>query len=123
MAKILIADDDAELRVVLLSMLGDQHDVTVATDGREALERLERDDYDVAILDWMMPGLDGTDVVRSLRNPENPNRDLPVIVVTAKSDRQAREASYRAGADSFMTKPFDQQELLSLVNLHLLQPA
>ncbi len=120
MARILVVDDDAEFRNLVASLLGADHEVEIAADGAEALDRLAGEDIDLVIIDWIMPGVDGPTVVRTLRQPENAYRDLPVIMVTSKYDRDARELSFRAGADSFIPKPFDPVSLNSMVQLHLM---
>ncbi len=117
---ILIAEDDpisCRLLEVTLSKYG--HGVIVTTDGSEALERLSRDDAPrLAILDWMMPNLDGLTVCRRLR--EHPSgRSTYIILLTARGDKKDVVAGLESGADDYITKPFDRDELQARVNVGL----
>ncbi len=108
--RILIVDDEAmnrELLQDLMSSLG--YECETASDGFEALVKLELD-VDLVLLDVMMPGLDGYDVARRIR--ENPaTRDLPIVMVTALSNKEDRIRAIEAGANDFINKPIDKAEL------------
>ncbi|MDX1659970.1 MAG: response regulator [Nitriliruptorales bacterium] len=111
MARVLVCDDAPDIRELLSIVLGDDHDVTTAEDGRECLDRLDADDsFDALVLDVMMPEVDGFEVLRQLRL-ENRWRDLPVIMLTAKVDESSYMTGYRLGADAYVSKPFDPVDL------------
>ncbi len=110
--KVLMAEDDAVSRRVLetiLVKLG--YSVTAVSDGAAAWDLLQRPDAPkLAILDWMMPGLDGVDVCRRLR--EHPTAEPTyVILLTAKADKNSVVVGLDSGADDYLTKPFDREEL------------
>ena len=113
-ATILVVDDlpqNVRLMEAVLSPRG--YRVASATSGREALERVASDPIDLVLLDILMPGMDGYEVCRSLRD-EPATRFLPVVMITASGDQQ-KVAATEAGADDFIAKPFDQSELLARV--------
>jgi class 3 adenylate cyclase len=114
-AKILVVDDtpnNVKLLADLLAAKG--YDVTRAVSGAEALERVDRERPDLVLLDVMMPGMNGYEVCRKIR--ENPaTAVLPVVMVTALDPAQERIKGLEAGADDFLTKPINQAELLARV--------
>jgi two-component system, cell cycle response regulator len=110
--RILIADDDAVSRRILKKFLTKwNYDVTEASDGTSALQVLEGDDAPrLAVLDWMMPGMEGVQICRLIRErPERPY--LYLLLLTARSEKQDLLNALRLGADDYLTKPFDAQEL------------
>jgi diguanylate cyclase (GGDEF)-like protein len=111
-AKILIADDGAVSRSLLRSLLDEWgYEVTEARDGVAALKELQNPDAPkIAILDWMMPGLNGTDVVQKLREAKADSYTY-VLLLTARTDKSDILAGLDSGADDYLTKPFDSQEL------------
>jgi len=113
--KILVVDDHPSNRmtaVALLSMEG--YEVLEAENGIAALESIVSSDPDLILLDVMMPGMDGFEVCRRLKQDEQ-TRLIPIIFVTALDDRRARLKGIEAGGDDFLTKPFDQLELSARV--------
>ncbi len=110
--RILIAEDDRVSRHVLLTMLVKWgYDVVAAQDGLQALEELQKPDAPpVALLDWMMPGLDGFEVVKRARRTR-PLTPTYFILLTARAAKEDMIAALEAGADDYVTKPFDQNEL------------
>lgn len=109
--KILIAEDDASLRRVLSVTLEKSGcHVDAVGDGADALEYLRGSEYDGAILDIMMPKLDGLQVLTTIRQEKNP---VPVLLLTAKSEIEDRVAGLDLGANDYLTKPFDLRELLA----------
>ena len=112
-ATVLVVEDDSALRQFLCTALSDEFDVTGAVSGEEAVELARRLKPDVVLLDVMLPGLSGLDVVREIRSDAD-LKDTPVLVMTAFSDIEPGHA-VEAGADRFLTKPFDLQELTAAV--------
>ncbi|MBK7584023.1 MAG: response regulator transcription factor [Myxococcales bacterium] len=108
--RILLIDDDARLSRFLASYL-EQNDVKLshAKDGVEGLARLQADAFDAVLLDVMMPGLDGLEVLRRLRQTSR----LPVIMLTARGDESDRVVGLELGADDYIPKPFSPRELLA----------
>jgi DNA-binding response OmpR family regulator len=116
--RILVAEDDPVSQLRLVAHLETwQHEPVVTTDGNAAWEALQQKDAPaLAILDWMMPGLDGPDVCRRARGRAAPP-PLYVILLTARRDRQDTIEGLDAGADDFVTKPFDAAELRARVGV------
>jgi CheY-like chemotaxis protein len=116
MGRILVVDDEPD--VLLLCRLNLQqrgHEMLEAPDGSRALE-LARDRHpDVIVLDLMLPGMSGYDVLEALQRDEGTS-DIPVLVLTAKSLRADRERSHGLGASAFLTKPFLPNELCEMVD-------
>ena len=109
---ILIVDDDPRLAALVSEYLGEAgFRVSVAPDGRNALERLAHDPYDAVILDLMLPDIDGLEVCRRLRG----TADTPVLMLTARGDAMDRVVGLELGADDYLPKPFEPRELLARV--------
>lgn len=114
--KILVADDEAEIRDVLrLYLEKDGYEVAEAADGAEAMERLRKEKPDLAILDVMMPGLDGYRVLRNIREDNN----IPVIMLSAKDTDSDKILGLDMGADDYITKPFAPLEAVARVNSNI----
>ena len=117
-ARVLVADDDLISRKRLESLLRKRgYEVTSATDGLEALAVLEAiDSPSIAILDWMMPGLDGIEICRRIRQtPELSG--IYVLLLTGRASRADLVAGLDAGADDYMIKPIDTEELRARVQV------
>jgi phosphoserine phosphatase RsbU/P len=117
--KILIAEDDPVSRrflEVTLAKWG--YEVVSTSDGNEAWEAFQREAPTIAVLDWMMPGIDGAEVCRRARAVETPTPTY-VIMLTAKSEKQDVVAGLCAGADDYITKPFDRHELHARIKVGL----
>jgi DNA-binding response OmpR family regulator len=112
--RILIADDNSVFQNVLHAMLKQWgYDVVVASDGDEAWRFLQADDAPrLAILDWMMPGLDGIEVCRRVRATRSIT-DTYILILTAKTHSKDLAGAMEAGADDYVTKPFNSAELRS----------
>ena len=112
MTRILIVEDEpAILDAVAYTLRGEGYEVETAEDGERALEEARRQDYDLLILDLMLPKLSGTELLRRLR----PASALPVIVLTAKTAETDRVLGLEIGADDYVTKPFSMAELVGRV--------
>lgn len=118
MARILVVDDDAAIRDLVTVILADEHEVTAAQDGAEALELLESQGaqgaVDAVVLDVMMPKVDGFEVLRRLR-ARRATRELPIIMLTARSREDDHLEGFSSGADAYITKPFEPSELATTV--------
>lgn len=115
MARILVCDDDPGIRDLLAVTLDLDHDVRLAVNGRDAVDQLTADpSVDLAVLDVMMPELDGFETLEALRSmPEL--QDVAVIMLSARVSEQDYLRAYRAGADEYVTKPFDPEWLEAVV--------
>lgn len=111
--RILLAEDEVALNKALSKIL-ERNNYTVDSvyDGEEALSYLSSDLYDLLLLDIMMPKLDGIEVLKSIRKNK---KTVPVIMLTAKSQREDKIEGLDLGADDYVTKPFDTEELLARI--------
>ena len=116
MRRILVADDDADIRLMLtINLQAEGFHVTQASDGDEARDLVRSTMPDLVVLDVMMPGRDGLDVLASLKaNPTT--RDIPVVLLTARASDKDVWAGWQSGADYYLTKPFDIIELLRFID-------
>jgi DNA-binding response OmpR family regulator len=109
---VLLVEDEVELaRIVARELHTAGFEVRQVTDGESALETLATDTPDVVILDWMLPGIDGLEVLRRLRQTSA----LPVLMLTARSEEVDRVIGLEVGADDYLTKPFGPRELIARV--------
>ena len=107
--KILVVDDEKLIvKGIKFSLEQDGMDIDVAYDGEEALELIKKNDYDLAVLDVMLPKMDGLQVCREVREFSQ----MPIIMVTAKGEDMDKILGLEYGADDYMTKPADEEELL-----------
>jgi DNA-binding response OmpR family regulator len=114
--RILVADDDGDIRdLVVFKLTQAGYDVEAVQDGAAALQSIEASPPRLAILDVMMPGLSGIDVLRKVRADER-LKDLEVILLTAKSRDIDVDAGFATGASDYVIKPFSPRELLHRVN-------
>ena len=116
MSKILIVEDEetiADLEKDYLELSG--FEVEVANDGDSGLEKALQEEYDLLILDLMLPGVDGFEICRKVRDEKN----TPIIMVSAKKDDIDKIRGLGLGADDYMTKPFSPSELVARVKAHL----
>ena len=113
--RVLLAEDEANIAEsisFLLQRAG--FEVTVESDGRRALDAVMAETPDVLVLDVMLPGLDGYEILRKLRADPR-GETLPVLMLTAKGQREDREMALKCGANLFITKPFSNAEIVSAV--------
>jgi two-component system, OmpR family, phosphate regulon response regulator OmpR len=110
---LLVVDDDTRIRTLLSKYLsGNGFRVTVASTAAEARRKLAGLDFDLIVLDVMMPGETGVELTRSLRA----EKDVPILMLTALSETGSRITGLEAGADDYMPKPFDPRELILRIN-------
>lgn len=120
MSKILIVEDDKALSHVLSEGLkADHHSVEVAYDGSEAMERVLQYLYDLIILDWELPFINGVSLCEQFRAKGG---HAPVLMLTARSKIDDKEAGFDAGVDDYLTKPFELRELKSRIKALLRRP-
>jgi PAS domain S-box-containing protein len=117
-ARVLIADDNPDMRAYLRRLLGAQWEVETVPDGAAALEAMRARKPDLVLTDVMMPRLDGFALLREVRNDAE-LRDLPVIMLSARAGEDARLEGLDAKADDYLTKPFSARELIARVNANL----
>jgi DNA-binding response OmpR family regulator len=112
--RVLVADDDAViLRLLEVNFSLEGYDVTTADRGETALGLAKDHDYDLIVLDVMMPGMDGWEVCERLKSDPHTAR-VPVVFLSARTQEQDRERGLELGVSAYVTKPFDPEELLSL---------
>jgi DNA-binding response OmpR family regulator len=111
-ARVLVIDDDGDVRALVAGLLDRAgYEVNEASDGRDGLRSVFSDRPDLVLLDVTMPGLDGWATLERIRELT----DVPVLMLTARSDELEKVRGLKAGADDYMTKPFGRQELLARV--------
>lgn len=119
MKRILIVDDQPDIRRLIHLTLGKGYEILEAGDGASALESMHTSQFDAVILDVMMPGeFDGFEVLRRMKADPELN-SIFVVMVTAKGQSADFEAGIRAGADGYLIKPFSPLQLMNLLQEHL----
>ncbi|SHH63891.1 response regulator transcription factor [Desulfosporosinus lacus] len=119
MATILVVDDEEPiLELLRFNLEKEGYLVCVAKDGQEALERVEKEQPDLVVLDLMLPGMDGLEVCRRIRLIPK-YQQIPIIMLTAKGEVIDKVLGLELGADDYMTKPFSPRELLARIKARL----
>lgn len=112
MNKVLIIDDDKELCVLIKrSVLSEDIEADFCNTGKEGLQKLKEKEYQLVILDVMMPGMGGFETLEEIRKENS----LPILMFTSKNDSASKVRGLRAGADDYLTKPFDMDELIARI--------
>jgi len=112
---ILIADDEASLRCLIQATLeGPEIHTTQAVCGADALRMATEKNFDLIILDWMMPGMSGIEVLQQLR-AQRQTAQIPVVMLTARGQMKDQEQALRSGANEYVMKPFSPLELLEKI--------
>ncbi|MBG9942594.1 response regulator [Brevibacillus formosus] len=115
MATIMLAEDEAVLRMLIGDTLEDEgHELDIACDGEEALQKIAQNEYDLIILDYMMPKLTGFEVLQQIKQMDD-KKAVKVLILSAKSQHAEQEKMRAAGADDFMPKPFSPMDLVRKV--------
>ncbi len=114
-ANILIADDEPnQLELMSFNLSNAGYSIIKATNGKEAIELVENHSPDLIILDWMMPKMSGIDVCRTLRS-RSETKQIPIIILSARSEDSDKSLGLDTGADDYISKPFSPKELISRV--------
>ncbi|MGQ0811653.1 MAG: ATP-binding protein [Nitrospiraceae bacterium] len=116
--RILVADDNADMREYVRRLLATQYEVVVAADGVEALKAVQHQPPDLILTDVMMPRMDGFALLAELRSRAE-TKTLPVIMLSARAGEESRIEGLRSGADDYLIKPFSAHELMARVGTHL----
>jgi len=117
-SRVLLADDNADMRDYVHRLLFDRYEVEAVPDGEAALAAIRRQAPDIVLIDVMMPKIDGFELLAALRN-EADTRTLPIIMLSARAGEEARIEGLNAGADDYLIKPFSARELQARVAAHL----
>jgi two-component system, OmpR family, phosphate regulon response regulator PhoB len=113
MAKILLAEDEEVLRMLVVDTLEDEgHEVDEACDGEEAYDLIQKNAYDLILVDYMMPVYTGLELIQMVRKEQNSTK---IMMLSAKSQSSEQQKVLDAGADYFMSKPFSPLELVERI--------
>ncbi len=116
MDKILIVDDENDIAELISDILEDEgYETYIANNGKTAISLVKEEDFDLILLDVMMPDISGTEVCAAIRNLTS----CPIIFVTAKTNLTSKLVGFEVGADDYITKPFINEELVARVKAHL----
>ncbi|GMB08648.1 response regulator transcription factor [Thermolongibacillus altinsuensis] len=115
MAKILLAEDEEVLRMLVVDTLEDEgHEIDEACDGEEAIKLIKQNDYDLVLLDYMMPIYTGLEVIQYIRQILE-KKDVKIMMLSAKSQQADQQRVLEAGANYFMAKPYSPLELVKQI--------
>jgi len=121
-ARVLVVEDEPNIRELVCLHLGlEGYTCEGLADGHLALERAEQERFDLLVLDVMIPGLDGLSVCRAVRSGRA-NRDVPILILTARTEESDKVLGLESGADDYLTKPFGVRELVARVRALLRRP-
>ena len=116
MEKILIVDDENDIAELIKDILEDEgYNITIKNNGTDAIKEVKENNYDIILLDIMMPDISGTEVCANIRNITN----CPIIFISAKTQLIDKLVGFEVGADDYITKPFKNEELVARVKAHL----
>ena len=120
--RVLLVEDEEAIRELLSFhlTLADYEFVTIS-DGTEALRRTQEEQFDLIVLDLVLPGVDGVTICQAIRH-DGPNREVPILMLTARADESDRVVGLESGADDYLTKPFGLRELFARLKALLRRP-
>ncbi|MFC1571393.1 response regulator transcription factor [Candidatus Margulisiibacteriota bacterium] len=114
--KILVVEDNkSQAETIKDNLEANGYSVIIADDGDKALEKFQKDNPDLIILDVMLPKLDGYSVARRIRNQETPPAHVPIIMLTSRTAQIDGESGFAAGSDIYLKKPFDAGKLVKVI--------
>lgn len=121
---LIVEDEEAIATLIEYNLATDEFDVRISGDGEDAILKIEEQQPDLVILDWMLPKISGLEVCRQLR-AKSETRNIPIIMLTARSEEVDRVRGLETGADDYITKPFSANELVARVRavLRRIRPA
>jgi DNA-binding response OmpR family regulator len=120
MAKILLVEDDPDLANLIGNILHvERHTIETVSNGQEALGRLKMFRYELVVLDWMLPGMNGMEIWTEFRSKGG---NTPILMLTSKSTPEEKETALDGGADDYLTKPFHPKELTARIRALLRRP-
>jgi PAS domain S-box-containing protein len=117
-ARVLVVDDNADMRAYLVRLLSERYQVHAVADGAVALAAALEKPPDLVLADVMMPGMDGFGLLRALRTDPR-TREVPVVLLSARAGEEAKVEGLERGADDYLVKPFSARELLARVDTHI----
>ena len=118
-ARILLVEDEPSQRAVLsYNLIREGYQVTEASDGEEAMLQADEEDFDLVLLDWMLPALSGIEICRRLKRQKR-TKDIPVIMLSARAEDVDKVRGIDTGADDYLAKPYSLPELLARIRSHL----
>jgi DNA-binding response OmpR family regulator len=121
-SRVLVVEDEAHIRELIQLHLGlEGLDIEAVGDGQEALVRVSSQSFDLIILDLMLPGVDGISIARAIRR-DGPNSDVPILMLTARSEESDKVLGLESGADDYLSKPFGVRELVARARALLRRP-
>ncbi|WP_282628634.1 response regulator transcription factor [Empedobacter sedimenti] len=121
-AKILIVEDEIGIANFMIQGLQEENlSTSHCMSGEDALLKINQEQFDVILLDWMILNLSGLEVCKAIRNSDNPNQKTPIIFITAKDTVDDTIEGLNAGANDYIKKPFDFNELVARINVYLRQ--
>ena len=120
--KILLAEDnDINRMIATIVLKSNGYDITEVLDGKEAVAELTRQSFDLVLMDMQMPFMDGLEATRIIR--KHINNKVPIIALTANEIKEEKSRCVQAGMNDFLMKPFDEKDLVSIINKWLRKPA
>jgi len=121
-SRVLVIEDESHIRELIQLHLGlEGLEIDAVADGQEALGRANSQPFDLIILDLMLPGVDGISIARAIRR-DGPNQDVPILILTARSDESDKVLGLESGADDYLSKPFGVRELVARARALLRRP-
>jgi len=114
--KVLVVEDDYVIRKIFNEILTDYYTIELAEDANDAFDRLKNYTPDLMIVDIMMPGMNGLDMVKKIRGDKKFHKSI-IIIITALNDAETRKNAFKSGADEVIIKPFDIVELKTKIQL------
>lgn len=115
---LLVEDEPAQREILRYNLASEGYDVSIAENGDDAMVLVDEIGPDLILLDWMLPGVSGIEICRRVKNRKETS-DIPVIMLSARSDEMDRVRGLETGADDYMVKPFSVQELMARIRTQL----